>query len=178
MLHISEKISIQPQPTVADTIQLRSIQLPLPVAPEAWHRLGKSQPCTASVRLTYASSVASAVGDDVAKTIDYGKLFRAIKAEMSGLAAENSSDIARECDIIRRDGEEMHNQLRGEVGQDIRLAAGLIAKCGMKLLGETAVRISSLGTFSNTFALSRLLSKSIIVSLFGRSLSCNQKRLW
>lgn len=141
-----DSVSIEPRPTIADTIQLRNIQLPLPVAPEAWHRAGKRQPCTASLRLGYASSVASAVGDDVAKTIDYGKLVRRINVVLSGLAADNVSDIASESGIIREDGESMHQQLCGELGQDIRLVAGLIAKCGMELLGETAVRILSLSS--------------------------------
>ena len=140
MANIGKSISIEPRPAIADTIQLRNIQLPLPVAPEAWHRGGKKQPCNVSIRLTYASSAAAAESDDVKKTIDYGKLFKRLDAELESLVSNSSSVVARECGVLRGDGEELHEHLRGEVGQDVRLAAALIAKCGMKQLDETAVR--------------------------------------
>jgi hypothetical protein len=140
MANLRTSLSIEPRPDIADTIQLRNIQLPLPVAPEAWHRGGKKQPCNVSFRLTYASSAAAAESDDVKKTIDYGKLFKRLDAELDGLISDNSSEVARGCGVLRGDGEELHEHLRGEVGQDVRLAAALIAKCGMKQLEETAVR--------------------------------------
>ncbi|KAJ5237537.1 dihydroneopterin aldolase domain protein [Penicillium chrysogenum] len=143
MANLRTSLSIEPRPDIADTIQLRNIQLPLPVAPEAWHRGGKKQPCNVSFRLTYASSAAAAESDDVKKTIDYGKLFKRLDAELDGLISDNSSEVARECGVLRGDGEELHENLRGEVGQDVRLAAALIAKCGMKQLEETASNTSS-----------------------------------
>ncbi|KAJ5478870.1 dihydroneopterin aldolase domain protein [Penicillium desertorum] len=100
---------------------------------------GKKQPCNVSFRLTYASSAAAAEGDDVKKTIDYGKLFKRFDAELDGLVSDNSSEVARACGVLRGDGEELHEHLRGEIGQDVRLTAALIAKCGMKQLEETAV---------------------------------------
>ncbi|KAJ5925452.1 dihydroneopterin aldolase domain protein [Penicillium verhagenii] len=196
MADLSENLLVKSRPTIADTIQLRNIQLPLPVAPEAWHRSGKQQPCTASFRLTYASSAASAVNDDVAKTIDYGKLYRGISAELSGLVAENSLEIAHRCGVVRADGEELHKHLCGELGQDVRLAAGLISKFGMKLLGETALPFANdpspaiqddFGEFEVELRLPKAVlradgglyyrSKSALGLLKGNTVSGTEKRL-
>ncbi|KAJ6166711.1 hypothetical protein N7470_002158 [Penicillium chermesinum] len=72
-----------PAPEFLDSVQLRGIQLPLSPAPEAWHRLGKSQPCTATLKLTYSSTVAAAAADDVSLTLDYGKLYRRIESDLA-----------------------------------------------------------------------------------------------
>lgn len=141
MSALNENIHIEPRPTIADTIQLRNIQLPLPISPEAWHRPGKRQPCTASFRLSYSSSIASAEGDDVSRTIDYGKLFRQINRDLQHLGNEIEPGHALGDGIIGVDGTPLQDRLRGALGQDVRLAAGIMANCGLQILEETAVCI-------------------------------------
>ena len=48
------------RPSIVDNVSLRNINLHFPAAPDPWHRSGKSQPCTAGVKLSYSSAVAAA----------------------------------------------------------------------------------------------------------------------
>jgi len=104
---------IPPHPAVVDSVSLRAIQLPLPAAPDPWHRPGKPQPCTASLKLSYSSAVAAAAADDVSLSLDYGKLYRRLEE-----------------DVRTGDGKE-----------DVRLLAAIVANCGLRLLDETAAGI-------------------------------------
>lgn len=141
-MFLSKSINISSRPTIADTIQLRNIHLPLPTAPDPWHRLGKPQPCSASVRLCYASSVSAAEADDVAQTIDYGKLFGRIVKELKDFDQSYSAAVQTlgNC-IIGTDGTPLQDHLRGQAGEDIRLVAAMIAICCLQSLEETAVRL-------------------------------------
>lgn len=70
-----------------DNIHLRNIQLPLAVTVgrDAWHRDDKPQPATISLRIGYPSSLIASASetDTVAQTLDYGKLYRAIEANIA-----------------------------------------------------------------------------------------------
>ena len=106
-------VQTPPLPAVVDSVSLRSIHLPLPAAPDPWHRPGKPQPCTASLKLSYSSAIAAAAADDVSLSLDYGKLYRRLDE-----------------DIRTGDGKE-----------DVRLIAAIVANCGLKLLDETSAGI-------------------------------------
>jgi dihydroneopterin aldolase len=71
---------------MTDYIHLRNIQLPfaLYVVPDPWRRYDKPQPATISVRVSYPSKLISraAEADTVAHTLDYGKLYRKIAADV------------------------------------------------------------------------------------------------
>lgn len=126
-------VQITSRPAIADIIQLRNIQLLLPTAPDSWHRPARPQPCTASIRASYASSVASAAGDDVNLTIDYGKLYRQLEADIGQLSPAAGQIL------VNADGVQLQDLLRGELGEDVRLAGGIVAKCCLQQLEETAV---------------------------------------
>ncbi|KAE8153441.1 hypothetical protein BDV25DRAFT_168895 [Aspergillus avenaceus] len=141
----SKSIQVSSRPAIADTIQLRNIQLHLPTAPDPWHRPGKPQPCSASVRLWYASSAGAAEADDVAQTIDYGKLFRSIVKELGGFDQPDTSPVVRTLGdfIIGTDGTTLQDRLRGQADEDIRLVAAMIAMCCLRSLDETAEACSN-----------------------------------
>jgi dihydroneopterin aldolase len=71
---------------MTDYIHLRNIQLPfaLYVVPDPWRRYDKPQPATISVRVSYPSKLISraAEADTVTRTLDYGKLYRKIAADL------------------------------------------------------------------------------------------------
>ncbi|KAE8382974.1 dihydroneopterin aldolase domain protein [Aspergillus bertholletiae] len=161
MSQSTSPINITPRPIIADTIQLRNIQLQLPTAPDPWHRLAKPQPCSACVRLSYASSVSSAQADDVSQTIDYGKLFRRVLKELESFDQPDTASTAAAAAaaaaavqtlgslIIGADGTPLRDRLRGEIGEDIRLVAAMIAMCSLQSLEETAQGASSTAATSS-----------------------------
>lgn len=106
-------VQIPPHPAVVDSVSLRDIQLPLPAATDPWHRPGKPQPCTASLKLSYSSAIAAAAADDVSLSLDYGKLYRRLEEDIR----------------------------TGDAKEDVRLTADIVAKCGLGLLDETAAAI-------------------------------------
>lgn len=130
-------------PAVIDTIQLRGIQLSLPAAPNPWHRSACPQICMASLRLSYASSEASAAADDVGLTIDYGKLYRQLVNDLSHLVQKrDASLLLREGEeTVNLDGVRLEDVLCGATGEDVRLTAGIMAKCCLQQLNETAVSL-------------------------------------
>ncbi|KAL1958243.1 hypothetical protein VTO42DRAFT_4751 [Malbranchea cinnamomea] len=71
-----------------DNIYLRNIRLPLPlvIGPDSWHRDDKPQPAIISLRITYPSALIAnaAERDTVSQTLDYGKLYRAVEADLAG----------------------------------------------------------------------------------------------
>lgn len=115
-------VHIRPHPPVLDSIQLQDIQLPLPTAPDAWHRAGKPQPCSASLKLSYSSATAAAAADDVSLSLDYGKLYRRLEGDI-----RNNSNATTTGD--------------DSAGEDVRVAAGIVAGCGLGLLDETAAGV-------------------------------------
>lgn len=129
-------VHIPSRPAVLDSVRLRNIQLPLPTAPDPWHRTGKPQPCTASLKLSYSSAVAAANADDVSLSLDYGKLYRRLDEDIRNMAASNNSKH-----MISLEGSRRDEMLRAETGQDVRLTAGLVANCGLGLLDETAAGV-------------------------------------
>lgn len=122
------------RPAIVDNVSLRNINLHLPAAPDPWHRAGKSQPCTAAVKLSYSSAIAAASADDVSLSLDYGKLYRRIEtaAQDAGKHSLQSIDAT-----IRYSGIEKVQAAENALSYDIRILAGLIADCGLGLLDET-----------------------------------------
>ncbi|KAL4935800.1 Dihydroneopterin aldolase-domain-containing protein [Aspergillus oleicola] len=110
-------LHIPAPPSILDTVSLRNIQLPVPVGPDPWHRPGKAQPCTASLKLSYASAVAAAEKDNVSLSIDYGKLYRRLEGDIKSLSGEGQND------------------------DDVRGIAGVVAGVGLGLLEETAAGV-------------------------------------
>ncbi|KAL4800459.1 Dihydroneopterin aldolase-domain-containing protein [Aspergillus venezuelensis] len=142
---MSSHLHIPTPPSILDTVRLRNIQLPLPVGPDAWHRPSKPQPCTASLKLTYASAVAAAEKDDVSLSIDYGKLYRRLE---SGLKAFNG---------------------QGQNDDDIRGIAGVVAGVGLGLLEETAAGVRRMGhTHTHTHGAGQATGPIAIDDVYGR----------
>lgn len=131
-------VHIPSHPAVLDSVQLRNIQLPLPVAPDPWHRDGKPQPCTASLKLSYSSAIAAAAADDVSLSLDYGKLYRRLEEDIRNMGKHSLSPSQR---MVSADGSRRDEMMRTEIGQDVRLTAGIVANCGLGLLDETAAGI-------------------------------------
>lgn len=121
-------VHIRPHPPVLDSIQLQDIQLPLPTGPDAWHRPGKPQPCSVSLKLSYSSATAAAAADDVSLSLDYGKLFRRLEKD---IAASGSSTSTSSTSGTNSNAN----------GEDVRVTAGTVASCGLGLLDETAAGV-------------------------------------
>ncbi|KAL4979306.1 hypothetical protein BDW66DRAFT_128154 [Aspergillus desertorum] len=135
-------VHIPSRPAVLDSVRLRNIQLPLPAAPDPWHRNGKSQPCTASLKLSYSSAVAAANADDVSLSLDYGKLYRRLDEDIRNMTAGSKpSGATLGQPMISVDGSRREEMLRADIGQDVRLTAGIVANCGLGLLDETAAGV-------------------------------------
>lgn len=117
-------VHIRPHPPVLDSIQLQDIQLPLPTAPDAWHRAGKPQPCSVSLKLSYSSATAAAAADDVSLSLDYGKLYRRLEGDIRNNNSNNATNTGNE-----------------SAGEDVRVTAGIVAGCGLGLLDETAAGV-------------------------------------
>ncbi|KAL2008076.1 hypothetical protein VTN00DRAFT_8058 [Thermoascus crustaceus] len=130
-------VRIPTVPAVIDHIQLRDIQLPLPMGPDPWHRPRKPQPCTASIKLSYSSAIAAAAADDVALSLDYGKLYRRVEAEIREAGHRSVHGEALNVGSIKG-GE---TKLEDFLGEDVRRIAGLIADCGFGLLDETVAGV-------------------------------------
>ncbi|KMQ41243.1 hypothetical protein A7C99_5985 [Trichophyton rubrum] len=83
--------------SMCDYIQLRDVQLPVPVylQRDAWRRTNKPQPATFSVRLSYPAALISlaAENDTVGHTLDYGTLYRSIE---SAIISSNKDAIPDE----------------------------------------------------------------------------------
>lgn len=68
---------------VADQVVLRGITFDAQVGLDLWHRSGKTQPVDLEVHLTPPGGLeAAAQEDNVAYTIDYGKLYKALKGSI------------------------------------------------------------------------------------------------
>ncbi|KAL4778112.1 hypothetical protein BJX76DRAFT_162713 [Aspergillus varians] len=135
-------VHIPSHPAVLDSVRLRNIQLPLPAAPDPWHRNGKSQPCTASLKLSYSSAVAAANADDVSLSLDYGKLYRRIDEDIRNMTTSHKhTGVLPGQHMISVDGSRREEMLGADVGQDVRLTAGVVANCGLGLLDETAAGV-------------------------------------
>ncbi|KAJ5287519.1 hypothetical protein N7478_003205 [Penicillium angulare] len=134
-------VHIPQPPPVLDNVQLRDIQLPLPAAPEAWHRPDKPQPCTATLKLSYSSAIASAATDDVSLSIDYGKLFRRLETDIKEMAHKPSSPDHPHHNMISVEGTRREEMKISAAGQDPRVTAGIVANAGLGLLDETAAGV-------------------------------------
>ncbi|PWY92604.1 dihydroneopterin aldolase domain protein [Aspergillus heteromorphus CBS 117.55] len=140
-------VHIPSHPAVLDSVRLRNIQLPLPAAPDPWHRPGKSQPCTASLKLSYSSAVAAANADDVSLSLDYGKLYRRLEEDIHNLGKHPEHPGHR---MVSVDGSRRDEMLGSDVGQDVRLTAGIVANCGLGLLDETAAGVRRMSHMHNS----------------------------
>ncbi|KAJ5648288.1 hypothetical protein N7490_004660 [Penicillium lividum] len=138
MAQSSSTVHIPQPPPVLDNVLLKDIQLPLPAAPEAWHRPGKAQPCTASLKLSYSSAIASADTDSVSLSIDYGKLFRRLESDVRNMDAASSPE---QLHIVSLDGTQREDMKTSDVGQDPRVTAGIVANAGLGMLDETAAGV-------------------------------------
>ncbi|KAJ5494007.1 hypothetical protein N7463_010094 [Penicillium fimorum] len=115
---------------------------PLPCAPEAWHRQGKSQPCTATLKLSYSSIITAAETDNVSLTLDYGKLFRRLESDVRNMAdnmADNISSPSHPSNrLISLSGTRREEMQSRGLGQDPRVIAGVVADAGLGLLETTS----------------------------------------
>ena len=131
-------VHIPPPPAVLDSVRLRDIQLYLPTAPDAWHRQGKPQPCTASLKLSYSSTVAAAAADDVSLSLDYGKLYRRLVEDVRQMAEPKAGAHQP---TVYVDGKPKDERTINTLSQDVRVFGGVIANCGLGLLDETAAGV-------------------------------------
>jgi dihydroneopterin aldolase len=134
-------IYIPSVPDVLDSVRLRDIELPLPAAPDPWHRPDKAQPCIASLKLSYSSAIASAAQDEVSLSLDYGKLFRRLEVDIRDMAQHAISSEHPHHQLISVDGTQREDMKVSAVGQDPRVTAGVVANCGLGLLDETAAGV-------------------------------------
>lgn len=130
-------VHIPPRPTLLDSVRLRDIQLSLPAAPDPWHRQGKPQPCTASLKLSYSSAVAAAAADDVSLSLDYGKLYRRLAEDIRQMGQQEGLGQP----TVFVDGNLKDEKAVNTLGQDVRVIGGVVANCGLGLLDETAAGI-------------------------------------
>ncbi|KAJ5382621.1 hypothetical protein N7517_000532 [Penicillium concentricum] len=128
---------LPPRPDVLDSVRLRDIELPL-LAPEAWHRQGKSQPCTATLKLSYSSIITAAETDNVSLTLDYGKLFRRLESDVRNMADNISSPSHPSNRLISLSGTRREEMQSRGLGQDPRVIAGVVADAGLGLLETTS----------------------------------------
>nr|WBQ01564.1 PlmG [Aspergillus flavipes] len=131
------QIRLPTRPSLVDVVELRQVEFPLPVADEAWHRQGKSQPCRLDLRLFFSSIAASAASDDVGLTLDYGRLYRQLKANVQNAhdTQSHASTGARRLQGV--DGVTLEERLLPNK-QDLRLTAGVLAVSGLELLLDCA----------------------------------------
>jgi dihydroneopterin aldolase len=134
-------VHIPQTPAFLDSVRLRDIELPLPAAPDPWHRPDKPQPCTASLKLSYSSAIAAAEQDDVSLSLDYGKLFRRLETDVREMAHHTTSPEHPHHRMISVDGTQREEMKVSAVGQDPRVTAGIVANCGLGLLDETAAGV-------------------------------------
>lgn len=128
-------VHIPSHPAVLDSVWLHNIQLPLPAAPDPWHRLNKRQPCTASLKLSYSSAVAAAAADDVSLSLDYGKLYRRLDHDIQHMGGHGDNRL------ISANGSRRNEMGSDGLGQDVRVIAGIVANCALGLLDETAAGV-------------------------------------
>ena len=145
-------IQIPPAPELVDNICLRNVQLPLPSGPDAWHRPDRRQPCAMSLKLSWSSVSASAQEDEVALSLDYGKLHQRIEKlvqEWPNLREGLENQIP----VVDQHGRPVHASLNIERGQDIALLAGKIASLALAYLRERALVINDIrpGTVQQDF---------------------------
>ena len=138
-------IKIPPRPAILDSVRLREIQLPL-TAPEAWHREGKAQPCTATLKLSYSSIVGAADTDNVSLTLDYGKLFRRLENNVRTFIDPNTSPDHPARQMVSVEGTKREEMLTAALGQDPRVIAGIVAGAGLGMLDETAASVQAQGS--------------------------------
>ncbi|KAJ5888123.1 hypothetical protein N7495_008164 [Penicillium taxi] len=141
---MTNKPYVLDEPAVLDSVRLHKIELPLPAAPEAWHRLGKSQPCTASLKLSYTSAIAAAAADNVSLSLDYGKLFRRIESDVRDMVHHVSSEEHPHHQMVSVDGTRCDEMNLSAAGQDPRVTASIITNCGLGLLDATAAPLQKL----------------------------------
>ncbi|OQD85663.1 hypothetical protein PENANT_c009G03234 [Penicillium antarcticum] len=143
----TQQITLRPRPETLDTVRLRDINLPLPVAPEAWHRTGKSQPCTATLKLTYSSIITAAETDNVSLTLDYGKLFRRLDSDVRSMAALSISTDHPHKSMVNVSGTRTADLDDGSyaTGLDPRVTGAIVANAGLGMLEETAERVGGNG---------------------------------
>lgn len=134
-------VHIPTAPAFLDSVRLHDIELPLPAAPDPWHRPDKSQPCTASLKLSYCSAIASAAADDVSLSLDYGKLFRRLAGDIRDMPHRTSSPEHPHHYMVSVEGTQREEMKVSAVGQDPRVTAGIVANCGLGLLDETAAGV-------------------------------------
>lgn len=134
-------VHIPTAPAFLDSVRLRDIELPLPAAPDPWHRPDKPQPCTASLKLSYSSAIASAAADDVSLSLDYGRLFRRLEADIRDMPHHPRSPEHPHHHMVSVEGTRREEMKVSAVGQDPRVTAGIVANCGLGLLDETAAGV-------------------------------------
>ncbi|CAG7918161.1 unnamed protein product [Penicillium olsonii] len=133
-------IRLPSRPEVLDTVRLRNIELPL-TAPEAWHREGKTQPCTASLKLSYSSIIGAADTDDVSLTLDYGKLFRRLESNVKTFIHPVTSPEHPARHLVNMQGTRCEEMDKAAFGQDPRVTAGIVASAGLDILDEAAAGV-------------------------------------
>lgn len=143
-------VHIPTAPAFLDSVRLRDIELPLPAAPDPWHRPDKSQPCTASLKLSYSSAIAAATADDVSLSLDYGKLFRQLEADIRDIPQHANSAEHPHHHMVSVDGTQREEMKISAVGQDPRVTAGIVANSGLGLLDETAAGVRRMAHIHNS----------------------------
>lgn len=156
-------VHIPTRPAVLDHVRLHDIELPLPAAPDPWHRLDKPQPCTASLKLSYSSAIAAASADDVSLSLDYGKLFRRVVDDVRNIGHHAASPEHPHRWMVSVEGTQREEMKASALGQDPRVTGGIVANCGLGLLDETAAGVrrmshvhSPRGSFSAGAAASQI----------------------
>ncbi|OJJ51472.1 hypothetical protein ASPZODRAFT_127547 [Penicilliopsis zonata CBS 506.65] len=89
------------------------------------------------MKISYSSAVAAAAADDVSLSLDYGKLFRRLDAEVRDLGKQGAPGHA----MVNVDGTQRDEILVNDLAQDVRLVASVVTHCGLDLLDETAAGI-------------------------------------
>ncbi|EEQ27840.1 hypothetical protein McanMca71_000333 [Microsporum canis] len=118
--------------SACDYIQLRDVQLPVPIylRTDAWKRTNRPQPATFSVRISYPATLIAlaAENDTVGHTLNYGTLYRSIESAIissnkEAVADENAEDPTKRpsyskdiVDIARTISDAAYKVLWSEIG--------------------------------------------------------------
>ena len=77
-----------------DKVILRDIQFEAVVGLDVWHRPGKPQPVSLDIHLTPSAGLEAAANEDaVSLTIDYGKLYKALKSAVFGSSFDSVAKL-------------------------------------------------------------------------------------
>ena len=89
--------SLDKRDGMENIVFLKEMPFMLKIGPDAWERHGKHQPVIVSIQVLNVDSIPTAAGhDDVATSLDYGKLYKALQSRIEGAMYESVQAMAQQ----------------------------------------------------------------------------------